>query len=287
MSPQATSETNLRVVILTHGGAGRFIELLSELPNVEIAGIFLETVTEKKRGPVEKLMRSIRYDGAVSTIKKLSPQLLSRGGVGVASSDVQRNQNELVDCVTRLSIPLLKVDNYHTDAAMAALREANADLGILYGTNIIRESVFSIPRLGSINIHQGLAPRYRGGPTVFWELMNGENEVGITVHFVAAKVDTGDVVLQKTVPLDYDFDVYGSNYEEFFADFRSSLVEPSSQLLVEAVRQIADGTAVRTRQDTSIGKRYKLPTKSEKDELLRVLNKRQKARRHLIRTFDL
>ncbi len=284
MSSRLNSETNFRVVILTHGGAGRFIELLSELPDVEIAGVFLETVTEKKRGPVEKFKRSIRYDGMVSTIKKLGPQLLG-GHAGAASNEVQTNQNELVDCVGGLSIPLIKVDNYHSEAAMAALRDADADLGILYGTNIIRESVFSIPRLGSVNIHQGLAPLYRGGPTVFWELLNGESEVGITVHFVAAKVDTGDIVLQTTVPLEYDFAAYGPNYEQFLADFRASLVEPSANLLVEAIRQIAEGTAERTTQDITIGKRYKLPTKSEKDELLHLLTKRQKARRRLISYF--
>ncbi len=73
------------------------------------------------------------------------------------------------------------------------MKSADADLGILYGTNIIKETVFSVPKLGSINIHQGLAPLYRGGPTVFWELFNDEKEVGITVHFVAAKVDTCDI----------------------------------------------------------------------------------------------
>ncbi len=81
--------------------------------------------------------------------------------------------------------------------------------------NIIKESVFSIPRFGSINIHQGLAPIYRGGPTVFWELFNGENEIGITVHFVAPKVDTGDIILQKTLPLEYDFSRYELNFENF------------------------------------------------------------------------
>ena len=123
------------------------------------------------------------------------------------------------NCAEKLQIPLHKVENYHSEDAKKMLREANADLGILYGTNIIKEDVFSIPRLGSINIHQGLAPIYRGGPTVFWELFNGEKELGITVHFVAAKVDTGDIILQKTVPLDYDFSRYDLDYEEIFERF--------------------------------------------------------------------
>ena len=144
----------------------------------------------------------------------------------------------------------------------------------LYGTNIIRKAVFQIPKLGSINIHQGLAPIYRGGPTVFWELFNDEKEIGITVHFVAPKVDTGDLILQNTLPLEYDFDRYGLDYESFLADFRAILKEPSAQMMFGAIEQIALGEEQRTAQDTSIGKRYRLPTKREKDELLGLLERR-------------
>ena len=57
--------------------------------------------------------------------------------------------------------------NYQAEEAMGLMRAAEADLGIVWGTNILKECVFRIPRLGSINIHQGLTPYYRGGPPVF------------------------------------------------------------------------------------------------------------------------
>jgi len=231
----------LKVVVLTHGGANRLLEVLSAIETVEIAGVFIETATKPNRSLKEKLKRSVRYDGYWTTAKKFSAILF--GG----------------------------------ETAMDLLKKTNADLGILYGTNIIKESVFSIPRLGSINLHQGLAPIYRGGPTVFWELFNGEKEIGITIHFVASKVDTGDIILQKTLPLEYDFSRYELDYENFLRDFRASLKEPSVQLIAEAVSLIADGREQRIKQDTTIGKRYRLPTKTEKDALLRVL----KERRHL------
>ena len=184
-------------------------------------------------------------------------------------------QKDLVEFARERRIPLTLVENYHSEESLALLRGLNADLGVLYGTNIVGESVFSIPRLGSINLHQGLAPYYRGGPPVFWELFNGESEIGITVHFVASKVDTGDIILQKTLPLTYDHSRYASNYDDFLRDFRESLREPSAQLLAEAVRQIAWDKHERRVQDTSLGKRYKLPVKSEKDQLLRLLRQRR------------
>jgi folate-dependent phosphoribosylglycinamide formyltransferase PurN len=264
------SEKKLKVIVLTHGGAERLLELLDRLENVEVAGVYVEAATEPKRTFQQKLKRSIRYDGYLATLKKVF-----RPGGSEELKTVRASQDELESCAEKLKIPVYKVENYHHAEAMNLLREADADLGILYGTNIIKEPVFSIPRLGSINIHQGLAPIYRGGPTVFWELFNGEHEIGITVHYVAAKVDTGDIILQKTVPLLYDFARYDLNYEDFLDDFRAGLKEPSAQLIAEAVSLIAGGKEQRTKQDTSLGKRYRLPTKSEKDALLRVLKKRR------------
>jgi folate-dependent phosphoribosylglycinamide formyltransferase PurN len=274
---QKTFEMNaekFRIIILTHGGAELFLESVARLETVEIAGIFIETATERKRGLKQKIERSIRYDGCAATLKKFAAKIFGGGNTNEPET-ARANQNALEKLAAQLNVPVFKVKNYHAEDSLKMLREARADLGVLYGTNIVKETVFSIPRLGSINIHQGLAPLYRGGPTVFWELFNGEKEIGITVHFVAPKVDTGDIILQETLPLEYDFSRYNLNYELFLEDFRARLKEPSARLLTEAVRLIAKGAETRIKQDTSRGKRYRLPLKSEKDELLRVLKRRR------------
>lgn len=273
------NERKFKIIILTHGGVNRLLDILSASENVEIAGVFVETVTEPQRSFKQKIKRSIKYDGYLATLKKFSTKIFGGETSGAEESKtIREGQNELENFAREKNIPIHKVENYHLEDAITLLKNANADLGILYGTNIVKETVFSIPKLGSINIHQGLAPLYRGGPTVFWELFNDENEVGITVHFVAAKVDTGDIVLQKTVPLEYDFSRYNLDYESFLDDFRSALKEPSAQLIAEAAALIALGEEQRIKQDTSLGKRYRLPTKTEKNQLLRVLKQRKKLR---------
>ena len=122
-----------------------------------------------------------------------------------------------------------------THDSIELMRQANADLGVVLGTNILKESVFTIPRRGSINLHQGLAPYYRGCPAIFWELFNGEREIGLTIHFVESKVDTGEIILQRTVPLEYDYS-YGLNYEAFISDYRQKLIVPCANLVAEAVQ---------------------------------------------------
>ncbi len=264
-----------RVIVLTHGGAKELLQELSVIYEIDVVGVFLELETEQKRTIIQKLRRSVRYDGLVPSLLKI-PGFIS-GKRGLSKQISERNaveQSELVLTASRLNIPIFEVQNFHLQEAKDQLKSAHADLGIVYGTNIIRESVFSIPRLGCLNLHQGNAPYYRGGPSVFWELMNDEDKIGITIHFVAPKVDTGDIVRQEFVNLSYDHMQYGHNFEAFLADFRSTLIGTSARLMASAVRDIATNCYQLIPQNTSLGKRYRIPTKKEKD----LLRKRLKAR---------
>lgn len=266
--------------MLTHGGAEGLLDELATAEEIEVAGVFVETVTERQRGIFEKVRRSIKYDGLLETAAK---PLRLFGVTGPRRrdgrhrfEDASSERERLKAVATRLNIPYIETENYHLRSSVDKMKEIGADLGIIWGTNIVREEIFSIPRLGSINLHQGHAPYYRGGPTVFWELMNGESQLGITIHFVAAKVDTGDIVKQEFVELNYDLERYGADFEDFLDDFRATLPEPSVRLMAAAVREIAAGQHERKPQDITLGKRYRLPTKKEKDRLRAVLSSRCK-----------
>lgn len=256
----------MRVVLLTHGGADLVIDRLAKLDGIELTDVFIETVTTPRRGSAEKIKRSLKYDGFGNTIKKvwLSGGTAPRGGP---------NADQTREAAAELGITVHEIDSFHSDTSIALMKAANADLGVIYGTNIIKESVFAIPKLGSVNLHQGLAPLYRGGPPVFWELYNGENEIGLTAHFVAATVDTGDIVLQQRIQLAYD-PAFGLDFESFIDHYRAGLRAESARLVADAVAAIATGDFQRTQQDTTLGKRYRLPTKKEKDELRRRLKAR-------------
>lgn len=254
----------MRVILLTHGGADLVIDRLSGLDGVEVAAVIIETRTTPQRTRIEKLKRSIKYDGIAATAAKL---------LGRSQSDLKDEPDQTRDAAKRAGIPVIETEDFHSPETIGKMCSLDPDLGIVYGTNIIKESVFTIPKLGSINLHQGLAPYYRGGPPVFWELFNGESEVGLTVHFVAAKVDTGDIILQKRIPIDYDRS-FGLNFDSFIDEFRSGLRADSADLVATAVAAIVSESCQRTPQDTTLGKRYRLPTKKEKDEMRRRLKQR-------------
>jgi folate-dependent phosphoribosylglycinamide formyltransferase PurN len=267
----------LRVIVLTHGDAESLVRNLLKLDNLEVAGVFVETEVNRRVYSLrEKLRRSIRYEGYAATAVKGLRALAGRGGPGRGATDqIRQSQQSLGRFAEDLGVSVHFLSNYHTEEAMGLMRAAEADLGVVWGTNILKECVFRIPRLGSINIHQGLAPYYRGGPPVFWELYNGEREIGVTVHFVESKVDTGEIIVQETLPLVYDYS-YGLNYEAFIADYRSLMMGHCVRLMVNAVTMIANGVAKPRPQNSDLGTRYRLPVKREKDELRRRLRMRMK-----------
>jgi methionyl-tRNA formyltransferase len=87
-----------------------------------------------------------------------------------------------------------------------ALAGYRPDLLVIYGFNwILPPAVFGIPRLGAVNIHPSLLPRYRGPAPVLWAIRNGDPEIGVTVHRLDRGVDTGPILAQRGgVPLDED-----------------------------------------------------------------------------------
>jgi folate-dependent phosphoribosylglycinamide formyltransferase PurN len=252
------------------------IEQLAGVASVDVAGVFVETDVVRTYSLREKIKRSIRYDGYMATAWKLARKLVGAGemadnGVGA----IENNRERLREAACSRGIPFHLLTNYHSEEAIRMMRNARPDLGVVYGTNILKESVFKLPRLGSINLHQGLTPYYRGGPSVFWELFNGEKQAGMTVHFVETKVDSGEIILQDTVPLEYDYS-YGLDFERFLNDFRAGNVDRCARLMADAVQMIAEGRANPRQQDLSIGRRYRLPTKKEKDEMRRLLRRRRR-----------
>jgi methionyl-tRNA formyltransferase len=119
-----------------------------------------------------------------------------------------------------------------------------ADLGVLaYVTQIVPQSVFEVPRLGSICFHPSRLPRYRGGSAINWQIINGETQTGVTVFWVDPGIDTGPILLQKTAPVGPD-DTAGSLYF-------STLVPLGVATVLESVQLIAAGNPPRVAQDES------------------------------------
>ena len=109
---------------------------------------------------------------------------------------------------------------------------------VAYG-KILPKEILDIPRLGCINVHGSLLPKYRGAAPIQWAVINGEKETGITTMYMDIGMDTGDMILKETVDIGED-ETTGELWERL-----SSL---GGRLLVDTLKLIEEGKAPREKQ---------------------------------------
>ena len=146
-------------------------------------------------------------------------------------------------------VEVLRTDDVHGDQAVAWMREKAPALGVISGGRIIKAHVLSIPARGTLNIHKRKTPDYRGGGRVgYWELHNGEKEIGVTVHQAVEKVDEGAVLGQRIIPIE-PYDTMAS------LEIKAGMA--GTALYYEILKDLAAGRETVTRQDLSRGKTYR------------------------------
>ena len=95
--------------------------------------------------------------------------------------------------------------NVNNSELVAVFRELAPDLIVVISyRQILRKPIIDIPRLGVINLHGALLPKFRGGSPINWAIINGESETGVTIHYIDEGVDTGPIIAQRRIPITCD-----------------------------------------------------------------------------------
>lgn len=244
--PSHGATAGIRVAVLTCGEMG--VEVANALirePGVAGVAVLRSPWRRKPLSVAQNFRHVIRTQGVLGPLHVARARLVPEPSPAVSMTAVDRR------------VMLVDVDDFHSVAAREAFRLLRCDLGVLAGTYILRDGVYDIPRLGSINLHSGKAPEYRGAAPAFWELYNGETQVGITIHRVAAALDAGDVLRQELFPL--EMAPHGDPLD-YIDRYRREVLRPNGvRMLAHVVRDIAAGTAVPSPQDHSAAKTYRAP----------------------------
>lgn len=154
----------------------------------------------------------------------------------------------------------LDTADLHAPDVLARVREFRPDLGISIGAPILRRSLFELPPRGTINLHSGRIPDFRGAPPGFWELYTGAREVGATIHWMDEGLDTGPVLCQAVAPI-YPFDSLGrveARAEELAVSVLRRALASIARGEEPAVPQSSNGTTYRqptVRQRLTLGAR--------------------------------
>jgi formyl transferase-like protein len=134
-------------------------------------------------------------------VRKLRRLGITAAPVGLALRRVYASAGK-GPALDEVATEIVRVPTLNGDEARAALRRLGADVAISLDNALIREATFALPAHGTINVHHGAVPEYRGGPPVFWELLDGREAVGFTIHLIDAGIDTGPVLTEGEVPIE-------------------------------------------------------------------------------------
>ena len=156
----------------------------------------------------------------------------------------QKNPNPVKSLAEEKQLPCRQSAFLKSPADLAWVAERQPDLLVLaFVTAFVPQEMIDLATHGGINYHPSLLPRYRGGSAINWAVINGETETGVTIHQIEAGVDTGPIVLQRTVPVEAD-DTVKSLYF-------GKLYPMGIEMVCEAARLIREGKATFTPQDES------------------------------------
>lgn len=137
---------------------------------------------------LDRLMKDGQDIAAVVTM----PDKIAGRGHKLIQSDVKRYAVEN-------GLRVLQPEKLKSPDFVEELRAINADLFIVIAFRMLPEVVWSMPRLGTFNLHASLLPKYRGAAPINWAVINGETETGVTTFFLKHEIDTGDIIEQRTM----------------------------------------------------------------------------------------
>jgi methionyl-tRNA formyltransferase len=147
------------------------------------------------------------------------------------------------ECALKYSIPVLQPTNLKAPEFLEELKSYQANLQIVVAFRMLPEVVWSMPSLGTFNLHGSLLPQYRGAAPINWAIINGEKETGVTTFFLKQEIDTGSLIFQEKEPIHQDDNV-GTVYNR--------LMNKGAQLVLKTVQAIEIGEYPSEPQPTNI-----------------------------------
>jgi methionyl-tRNA formyltransferase len=191
-------------------------------------------------------MRIVLFgDGLWATNSLLHLQETKRAQVLGVVLRCAPSENSLRQTAQDLGLRIFQPENVNAHEFVQQIRSLTPDLNLSISYNqILRLPIMETARLGCVNFHAGKLPLYRGRNVINWAIINGESEIGLTAHFMDEGIDTGDIILQHTLPIGWT-DTYG--------DVLHRVVDYFPVFVDQAIRSLLDQDYERRPQDLMIG----------------------------------
>ena len=238
----------IRVVMFGSGprlnqDAVQFVCRLEDHPEIEFLGAFCQAHSQAIQAVFMDLWKRRRWLAfplfIIRVIDRSTRFLLH-----------PRKEIEIQKRLEKISERIHFVSDIHAQNVLEQVCILKPDLGLIYGSPILKPELFEIPQLGTLGIHHGKVPEYRGNKTTFWAMYNGERVAGVTIQKVNKGLDTGNIVKTGEVSTE------GRAYRAVVQDLETL----GLNLFLQAILEVKHGTANYTPQTGLKGRLYRNPT---------------------------
>jgi len=154
-----------------------------------------------------------------------APDKASGRGLSLTCSDVK-------DFAISRNIPVLQPVSLKDESFLLQLAALNGNLFIVVAFRMLPKVVWSMPKLGTFNLHASLLPDYRGAAPINWAIINGEKETGVTTFLLDEEIDTGDILFQQSCKIEP---------EDSFGTLHDKLMIIGTDLVIKTVDCLTEG----------------------------------------------
>lgn len=161
-----------------------------------------------------------------------------------AGRGMQLQQSAVKQFALAHQLPILQPEKLKSPEFIEALRQWKPDIQVVVAFRMLPEMIWSLPPMGTLNVHGSLLPQYRGAAPINWAIIHGEKETGVTTFQLQHAIDTGAILLQDRIPI-------GPNSTA--GEIHDTMMEVGAQLLVKTLHGLMDNTIKAVPQEQIIG----------------------------------
>ena len=175
---------------------------------------------------------------AVASLKALLDAKMNVVGVVTAPDKpagrgMQLQQSAVKQFAQEHQLSIAQPEKLKSPEFFAQIQAWQPDIQIVVAFRMLPESIWSLPPMGTLNVHGSLLPKYRGAAPINWAIINGEKETGVTTFRLQHAIDTGDILLQERIPISPDMTA---------GELHDTMMEVGAQTLVKTLHELIAGT---------------------------------------------
>ena len=158
----------------------------------------------------------------------------------------------------KLGLKIFTPHSLSEDKFIKNIEKLNLDLIIVVAFKKLPKLLFEKPKIGTINLHASLLPKYRGAAPINWAIIHGEKKTGLTTFFINESIDTGDIVFQSSIDISAEWHAN---------DLHDALMKESDKIIRKTIKNVLLGTYKKIQQGSVINQKQKYARKIKKSDL--------------------